>query len=209
MNKPASMPKLSKASLSSLKLPKGFSYMHIILIVLCIVFAGLTIYFAVSYFQATGNKNDVEKQVTQKQQQIDAMGGPQNISALLAQLEDALKNLEDESPFPDTVNNVDVAYAILQASREASITCYDYDPGSPSVMAINVNEYIENRYSISSSGPADSGGEKLVRITHFFEELEAAYDTYMISGVSLSDTEGDGLWTVSFTYSVLSLRQAQ
>ena len=201
------MPKLSKASLSSIKLPKGFSYMHLILVVLCIVFAGLTIYFAISYFKASGNKSDFEKQITQKQQQIDAMGGPQNISALLAQLDDAQKNLVDESPFPDTVNNVDVAYSILQASREASITCYDYNPGGPAIMPINGHEYIANRYAISSSGPADSGGEKLVRITHFLEELEEAYDTSDISGLSVSDSEGDGLWTVSFTYSVISLSQ--
>jgi hypothetical protein len=203
------MPKLSKASLSSMKLPKNFSATHLVLIVLSVIFAGLTIYFAVSYFKATSNKSNTEKQITQKQQQIKAIGGPQNIAALLAQLDAASQDLIDESPFPDEINNTDVAYTIIQAAREASITCFEYNPSGPAVFAINNSEYIENRYSISSSGPADSNGEKIVKITHFLDELETAYDTATITGVGLSDGEGDGLWTIGFTYSVLSLTTSQ
>jgi len=209
MNKQISMPKLSKASLSSMKLPKNFSATHLVLIALSVIFAGLTIYFAVSYFQTTSNKNDIDKQITQKQQQIKAIGGSQNIAALLAQLEVASQDLIDESPFPEEIKNTDVAYSIIQAAREASITCFEYNPQGPAIIAINNSEYIDNRYGVSSSGPADSNGEKMVKITHFLEELETAYDTARIEGLSLADGEGDGLWTVGFTYSIISLTTSQ
>lgn len=206
MNKPVSLPKLSKANLSSLKLPKGITSAQLLLMAVGVILLGVTIYFVISYFSAVNNKKDLDHDITQKQQQINNLGSLQNIGALQSQLEEALQDLIDKSPFPETIANTDVAYSIIQAAREASITCFRYDPqDADTTVSINNNEYIDNRYSVSSSGAGDTGGEKMTRITNFLENLEAAYDTARISGITLTDSEGDDLWTFSCTYSIISL----
>jgi type II secretory pathway pseudopilin PulG len=206
MNKQLSLGKLSKGSLSSIKLPKGITITQVVLIVVGIVLLALTIYFAVSYFSAVSDKKDVNKSILQKQQQIGSMGALQNIAALESQLEDAQNDLIDKSPFPDEINNADVAYAIIQAAREASITCFSYAPITATITAVSNGSYIANRYSITSQGAGDTTGEKIVRITNFLEELEDSYDTASLSGISMTDGENDDLWGFSVTLSILSLQ---
>jgi hypothetical protein len=210
MNKQVSIGKLfSKESLSSIKLPKSITITHIILIVVAITLLALTIYFAISYFSAVSNKVNLNHTVTQKQQEVNAFGALQNIGALQSQLEDGQQDLIDKSPFPLEIHNTDAAYSILQAAREANIACFSYSPGGAGGFDINGNAYIKNNYTISAQGAASTGGEKLNRIINFLVELEGAYDTSMISGTSLSRSSGSDLWTVSFTYSILSLQLAQ
>jgi Tfp pilus assembly protein PilO len=209
MNKKISLGKFSTANLSSIKLLKGITITHLVLIAVGVILLALTIYFAVSYFSAEGNKKDLNQQIQQKQQQINSMSGPENISALLSQLESALEDLTEQSPFPEVANNTDVAYSIIQAAREASITCFSYNPGEPDTYNINDNGYIQNTYSISVQASSSTTGEKITKINNFLEELESAYDTAMVTGVSLSDGDGDGLWTIDFTYSVISLTITQ
>jgi hypothetical protein len=197
----------SKESLSSIKLPKGITIRHIILIVVAIILLALTIYFAVSYFSAVSDKGNLNHSITQKQQEVNAFGGLQNIGALQSQLEDSQQDLTDKSPFPLKIHNTDAAYSILQAAREANIACFTYTPGGHGSMDINGNAYVKNSYSISAQGAESTGGEKLNRIINFLEELEGAYDTAIINGISLSDTDGTDLWITSFTYSIISLSQ--
>jgi hypothetical protein len=209
MNKQISLGKFSKESLSSLKLPKSITITHVILIVVAIIFLSLTIYFAVSYFSAVNNKVALNRTITQTQQQINAFGGLQNIAALQSQLENAQQDLIDKSPFPQEIKNADAAYSIIQAAREASIACFTYSPGGSSGVDLNGSAYVNNNYAISAQGAASSGGEKFIKIINFFEELEGAYDTASISGIGLANAGGSGLWTVSFTYSILSLSLPQ
>ena len=207
MNKQVSLGKFSKANLSSIKLPKSITITHVFLIVVAIILLALTIYFAVLYLSAVTSKVALNHAITQKQQQINAFGGLQNIAALQSQLENAQQDLIDKSPFPREIKNADVAYSIIQAAREANIACFTYNPGAPASVDFNGSEYAQHPYPISSAGAASSGGEKLIKFINFFKELEGAYDTASISGITLSNPDGAGLWTVSFIYSILSLPQ--
>jgi len=207
MNK-LSLGKLSKSNASTLKLPRGISITttQLLLIVVAIVLLILTIYFVISYFGATGEKKDLEHDIQVKQQQISAMGGPENISALQSQLEEAQKDLIEDSPFPQEINNTDVAYLIILAAREANITCFSYEPATDDTSTtINGHLYIENTFSIDSSG-SESAGEKTVRIINFLRNLEElSYNTVNIKELTLSDSDGNGTWTVSFKLSIVSL----
>ena len=207
MNKQVSLGKFSKANLSSIKLPKSITITHVFLIVVAIILLALTIYFAVLYLSAVGSKVALNHAITQKQQQINAFGGLQNIAALQSQLENTQQDLIDKSLFPREIKNTDVAYSIIQAAREANIACFTYNPGGLTSATINGSVYTQQNYPISATGAASSGGEKLIKFINFFKELEGAYDTASISAISLSNPNGAGLWTVSFTYTILSLPQ--
>jgi len=204
MNK-VSLGKFPKRNLSSIKLPKGISVAQLILIVVGVIILALTIYFAVSYFSARNSKADLNRDIQLKQQQIANIGGPENISALLSQLEEAQQNLVDESPFPQEINNADIANLVILAAREANLTCFQYAPATDEGQStINDRAYTDNRYSISSNG-IDDQGEKTIRIINFLKNLEdLPYNTVGLSQLSLTDSEGDGTWFLSFVLSILS-----
>lgn len=204
MNKSISLGNFSKDALRT-KLPKNITLMHLILMVVGVILLGLTIYFAISYFGAVSEKKDLDKQIIEKQQQINSIGGMQNIGALQSQLEQAQQDLIDASPFPEEVNNTDVAYSIIQAARAAAISCYQYNAASPVAITINTGNYNQNSYSIGSQGAEGTTGERMARIVNFLEELEESYDTSEITGLSLTDREEDDEWTFSFTYSIITM----
>ena len=204
MNKKMSLGNFSKEELLA-KLPKNINSVHVVLMVVSLILLALTIYFTVSYFGAVNDKKDVNKQITQRQQQINSLGELQNIAALQSQLEQALQDVIDKSPFPAQISDTEIAYSIIVAARESAITCYQYNPSSPDIAIINKGSYTEQRYSISSQGATDTSGEKIVRIVKFLEALEESYDTSSTSGLSLSDGDGDGYWTFRFTYSIFTL----
>lgn len=206
MNKKNALGNFSLASLSSMKLPKGITTTHLILIVVSVILLALTIYFTVLYFGAAADKNDLEKQITQKQTQLNSMGEMQNIAALESQLEQAREDLAENSPFPEVVKNTDVAYSIILAAREASITCFSYDSDDPKIYTINGNDYIENIYGISVQETDSETGEKISRIIRFLTELEETYDNSIVTSASMSDGESDDLWVIDFDYSVISLK---
>lgn len=195
----------SIANLSSMKLPKGITSIHLALIVISVILLALSIYFVVLYFGAAADKNDLKKQITQTQQLISSMGEMHNIAALESQLEQALEDLAEKSPFPEAVKNTDVAYQIILAAKEASISCFSYDSDDPNIYTINGNDYIENIYGISVQATDSETGAKLSRIVRFLTELEETYDNSMVTSVSLSDAESDALWVIDFDYSVISL----
>jgi hypothetical protein len=134
------------------------------------------------------------------------MGEMQNIAALESQLEQAREDLAENSPFPDSVKNTDVAYSIILAAREASITCFSYDSDDPKIYTINGNDYIENIYGISVQETDSETGEKISRIIRFLTELEETYDNSIVTSASMSDGESDDLWVIDFDYSVISLK---
>jgi len=204
MNKDISFKDLIKGNPLS-KLPKSIKPIHIILMVVCVILLALTIYFAVAYFGSVSDRNDKDKLITQKQQQINAIGGMQNIGALQSQLEQALEDVIEESPFPAKISNTDVAYSIIEAARSAAIACYQYSSSRSTMVNLNTSSYQQNNYAIQSQGAADSTGEKTSRIINFLKELEESYDTSSITGLTLSDGDGDGEWLFGFTYSILTL----
>jgi hypothetical protein len=204
MNKNISLGNFSKDALLS-KLPKSITVTLVILMVVSVILLGLTIYFVISYFGAVNERNDLDKQILQKQQQINAIGGMQNIAALESQLEQAQQDLIDESPFPEEVSTMDVAYSIIEAAKTASISCYQYTAASPVSININTGNYKQNSYSIGSQGAEGTTGERMARIINFLEELEESYDTSKITGLSLTDREEDAEWTFSFTYSIITM----
>jgi len=202
MNKQLSLGKLSKANLSSMKLPKGITITHVVLIVVSIILLALAIYFATSYFGAVSKRTDLNRDIQLKHQQINNIGGPQNIAALQSQLEEAQQDLIDESPFPLEINNIEVVYLILQAAADANVTCLQYNPSGKASSDINGSTYMDNRFSISSSG-VGGAGEKITRIIKFLNNIEELpYNAVSITGLSLSNT--DGMWVVSFSLSILS-----
>jgi hypothetical protein len=207
MNKQLSLGKFPKGGLSAIKLPKGISVTQLILIVVGVIILALTIYFAISYFTAVSKKTDLNRDIQLKNQQISNIGGLQNIAALQSQLVDAQQDLIDKSPFPQEVNNIDMAYLIIQAAREANITCFQYTPATEKgAYSINDSTYINNQYGISSTGAGEATGEKTIRIINFLKNLEELpYNTVSISGLSLSDSDRDGTWSVTFSLSILSL----
>lgn len=206
MNKKVSLGNFSKADLLS-KLPKSITTTHVVLMVVSLILLALTIYFAISYFGAMSDKKDLDNKITQKQQQISAIGEMQNIGSLESQLDQALQDLITKSPFPEQVSNIEGSHSIIEAEQAAAIKCYQKSYSSSGTITVNSGSYMEKRYSIASQGPTDSTGEKIIRIVNFLEELEEAYDTSSINGLSLSDGDGDGQWTFSFTYSILTLSE--
>jgi hypothetical protein len=205
MNKQISLSNLSKVRLSSMKLPKGISIRQVVLIVVGIVLLVLAIYFAVSYFGAVSKRTVVNRDIQLTQQQINNIGGLQNIGALQSQLEEAQQNLIDENPFPLEIDNMEVVYQILQAAADANVVCFQYTPAGKSSYGINGQTYISNAYSISSNG-VGSAGVKITRIIKFLKNIEELpYNAVSINGLSLSSSSSDeGTWGVSFTLSILS-----
>ena len=147
MNKNISLSDLLKGNPLS-KLPKSITTTHIILIVVSIILLALTIYFTVSYFGAVSDRNDKDKLISQKQQQINAIGEMQNIGALQSQLAQAQQDLIQKSPFPTEISNTDVAYSIIEAARSAAIACYSYSSSRSTLVTINGRSYQENNYAI-------------------------------------------------------------
>jgi hypothetical protein len=207
MNKQLSLSnlKLSKASLSSMKLPKGITITQVVLAVVSIVLLVLAIYFAVSYFGAVSKRTDVNRDIQSQHQLINSIGGLQNIGGLQSQLEVAQQDLIDENPFPLEIDDIEVVYQILQAAADANVVCFQYTPTGKSSSAINGHTYISNGYSISSSG-VGSTGVKITRIIKFLKNIEEfPYNAVSINGLSLSSSSPDeGTWVVNFTLSILS-----
>ncbi len=205
MNKQLSLGNLSKVKLSSVKLPKGITITQIVLAVVGIVLLALAIYFAVSYFSSVSKRTDLNRDIRLKQEQINQVGGLQNIGALQSQLEEAQQDLIDENPFPLEIDNMEVVYQVLQAAADANVVCFQYTPAGKSSYGINGQTYISNAYSIASSG-AGSTGVKITRIIKFLENIEELpYNAVSITGLSLSSSSSDeGTWVVSFTLSILS-----
>ena len=206
MNKQLSLSnfKLSKANLSSMKLPKGITITQVVLAVVSIVLLVLAIYFAVSYFGAVSKRTDLNRDIQLKHQQINSIGGLQIISALESQLEVAQQDLIDEFPFPLKIDDVEVVYLILQAAADANVACFQYNPSGEASSSINGHTYIDNRYSISASG-VGSAGEKITRIIKFLRNIEELpYNAVSITGLSLSSVSAEGTWTVNFVLSILS-----
>jgi type II secretory pathway pseudopilin PulG len=197
--------KLSKANLSSIKLPKGISIAQVVLIVVGIILLALAIYFAISYFGAVSERELLNKSIQLTHQQITNTGGPQNISALQSQLEVAQQDLIDESPFPFEINSIEVTYLILQAAADANVACFQYNPaGSKGSFYINGHAYTDNRFSISSSGVGGTG-YKITRIIKFLKNIEELpYNAVSIIGLSLSRVGDTQMWSVGFTLSILS-----
>jgi hypothetical protein len=206
MNRKISLGDLSGGNLLS-KLPKSITPINLVLMVVGVILLALTVYFAVTYFGAVSDRNDLDNDITQKQQQISGFGGLQNIATLQSQLDQALQDLMDESPFPTNISDTEIAYSIIKAEEETTNTCYQYDTLSANPVDLNNGTYVQNRYSISSQGEEGSTGVKLIRIIRFVEELEGSYDTATVSGLVLSDSEGDGEWTFDLTYSIVSMPQ--
>lgn len=202
MNKQLSLGNLSKVKLSSMKLPKGISITQVVLIVVSIILLALAIYFAISYFGAVNKRTDLNRAIQSQHQQINNIGGLQNIAALQSQLEVAQQDLIDDSPFPLEIDNTEVVYLILQAAADANVVCFEYSSAGKAPFNINEHAYMDNRFSISSSG-VGSAGEKITRIIKFLNNIEELpYNAVSINGLSLSNT--DGMWTVSFSLSILS-----
>ena len=210
MNKQLSLSnfKLSKASLSSMKLPKGITITQVVLAVVGIVLLVLAIYFAVSYFGAVSKRTDLNRDIQSQHQLINSIGGLQNIGALESQLEVAQQDLIDENPFPLELDNTEVVYLILEAAADANVACFQYDSSGKVPSDINGHSYMDNRYSISASG-VGSAGLKITRIIKFLTNIEELpYNAVSIIGLSLtsvsSDAGTEGMWVVNFTLSILS-----
>ena len=203
MNKQLSLGNLSKVKLSSMKLPKGISITQVVLIVVSIILLVLAIYFAISYFGAVNKRTDLNRAIQSQHQQINNIGGLQNIAALRSQLEVAQQDLIDDSPFPLKIDNTEVVYLILQAAADANVVCFQYSAGGKGASSINGHTYTSNSYSLSSSG-AGSTGYKITKIIKFLKNIEELpYNAVSITGLGLSSTS-EGLWSVSFTLSILS-----
>ena len=201
-----SLGNLSKEELLS-KLPKSITTMHVVLMLVGVILLALTIYFAVSYFGAVNENKDLDKQITQKQQQISTIGEMQNIGSLQSQLEQAQQDLITKSPFPSRISDTEIAYSVIVAARESAIACYQYNPSTSAIIAVGNGMYLENKQSLSSQGATDTSGEKIARIVNFLEAIEEAYDTSSISGLSLTDGDGDGYWTFRLSYSTITLSE--
>jgi hypothetical protein len=204
MNKQLSLGDLRKMKLSSVKLPKGITITQIILAVVSIILLALAIYFTVSYFGAVNHRNLLNSATQLTQLQIDNIGGPQNISSLQSQLEEAQQDLIDDSPFPLEIDNVEVVYLILQAAADANVNCFQYSPSGKTSYGINGRAYTSNNFAIGSSGVGGTG-EKINRIIKFLTNIEELpYNAVSITGLSLSSASDTGTWSVSFSLSILS-----
>ena len=203
MNK-LSLGKLSKGDISSIKLPMGLNVTHLILIVISVILLAVSIYLLIANFQGTSEKADTERDIKLKQQQIANIGEIPSVSTLQQELERVLEEYEN-LPFPVEVNNVDVAYHIIQAAADSNIACFEYAPDDKGATSIGERSYTDNKYTLSRSGGGSAAGEKINRIINFLENLEELpYDTLSITDLSMSASEGSDLWTFDLSISILS-----
>jgi uncharacterized membrane protein len=161
----------------------------------------LTVFFSVSYLQASNTKNDLTNQIQQKKDNI-AHNPPKNISELLAKLNDSVTNLSANAPFPASIDNREIAAQLVQVTRAANIVSYQYTPPSAdSTFTIGTITYPQKTYSISVATAM-----KLQKVINFLKDLEELpYNTSYIDGLSIS--QSNGLWTFSLNFEIILRNQ--
>jgi cytoskeletal protein RodZ len=197
--------KLPKLGSSSLKLPKGIkgiAPIQLSLIVIVVILVALIGYFSASYFQGANTKDKLEKDKQQKELQIQRMP-LKNISALKSELDEISKFLNESSPFPTSIDNVEVAYQIMQAAREAKIISgLQYSPGSTgATVVLGGNTYAVQTYNIAAANNIKNVINFLKNLEDLHEDMHMQYDTFSIEGFSLSNTstQVDGKYSWGFS----------
>ena len=186
---------------TSIKLPKGLKVSQLVLILTSVILLVLTIFFSVSYFQASNTKNDLTNQIQQKKDNI-AHNPLKNISELLAKLNDSVTNLSQNAPFPADIDNKEIASQLIQTTRDANIASLTYiPPAANSTLTIGTITYPQKTFSISVATAM-----KLQKIINYLKDLEELpYNTSYIDSLSLSNS--GGLWTFSLNFEIILRNQ--
>ena len=112
-----------------------------------------------------------------------------SITAPLEQKPFSLSEDLNVAAVPTSISDTNVTYSIIQAAAAASISSVQYSPSSTSTMLIDGTTYQVKTYSVATTD------QKLVKLCNFFRQLETMpYNNYEVRGVSLEDSEGNGLW---------------
>ena len=189
---------------TSIKLPKGLKVSQLVLILTSVILLVLTIFFSVSYFQASNTKNDLTNQIQQKKDNI-AHNPLKNISELLAKLNDSLMNLSQNAPFPASIDNKEIASQLIEVAKGDSIILDGYTPPTAdSTLTIGTISYPVKTYSISSR----TKPVRLQKIITFLQDLEdLPYRTSYIDALSLSYEQTTGFWTFGLNLEIILLNQ--
>jgi hypothetical protein len=181
---------------------KRFSRLQLILTVVCIAFLAISILFIMGYFQSAGKTPDLEKSITQTQQQIASLQGTCDINEATLRLEELLNRIVNESPFPAEVpDNTEVMNAIIGVVSEINVDLDQLSYKGESGIGIGETMYTASSYDLDCS--TDEGREdRLIVLLELFEELrDEDYKTLLIEGVNLPGGEGA---SISFTIQIVT-----
>lgn len=180
---------------------KKFSRTQLILIGATVALLVVNIILAMGYLGAVSRKADLESDIETKEAQIAVMEELYNIDALNRQLAEAERRLAEEAPFPQEVSSINVADSIVDAKREAGITCFEFTRGSVSTTTIGGNTYQVMPYAIDITQPESLS--RMIKFLRLIEELreEAQYKTLKIDDIELRFSE-EG-WNLGFDIEII------
>lgn len=202
------MNKLQLGKLPKL-LPKGIKTVkpiQLTLIVITVVLVALIGYFSFSYFQGTNTKDKLEKDKQHKEATIQTMP-IKNISALKSEFDALNESYTKNCPFPASIDNVEVAYQIMQAAREAKISStLTYAPqNTEEVFVWGNNSFLAQAYNVDATTSIKNMTNFLKSIECLHEEMHMQYDPFGISVIPLTNSStldtltNKYMWHFSFT----------
>ena len=167
----------------------------LILVPVIIVLAVVNYFLAMGYLDASSTVADLEKQINQRELAIAGIEGRYNIGELQGQLAEAERKIEEESPFPNEVDNEEVIELFIRVQREAGLEI-PYSESGVGTTTIGGRSYHTKTYSIS---PCEN--QVLSRLINFLEILEnEQYNTLKNDNISL---RGPDEWSLTFTMTIV------
>lgn len=166
---------------------KKFSRLQLILTVVCIAFLAMSILFVMGYFQAKGKTPDLEKQITQTQNQINMLPDCDPNEKHLT-IDELINRIATESPFPaGEPDNTEVIDDIIGVVGNIRVDIEQLAYKGTGGITIGGSTYSTSNYDLDCV--TDEGRvDRLIVLLELFEELrEEEYNTLLIDGVNIPE----------------------
>jgi len=164
---------------------KRFSRLQLILTVATVALLALSVWFVIGYFSADSKTAKLEKDIVNKQRQINSLTTC-DINDKNTQLDECMNKVETQSPFPaEPYDNKEITDAIIGVVADARVNLERLDHTSQSSIPLGNTTYKTDNYTLACS--VDEGkGASLIVLLELFEELrEEKYNTLLIQNVQL------------------------
>lgn len=170
---------------------KKIPRLQLILFPVIIALLVVNVFVVMGYFSTLSTKADLEKNIEQKEADIDKLEGLYNIGELQRQLAEAERKLEEESPFPYEIDNKEIIELLIRTEKESGLEVPYIEPAD-STTTIGGNTYRVKIQPISIC----EAGQPLPKLIDFLEVLEnEQYNTLKNDNIELIGPE---VWTLNF-----------
>lgn len=170
---------------------KKIPRLQLILFPVIIALLVVNVFVVMGYFSTLSTKADLEKNIEQKEADIDKLEGLYNIGELQRQLAEAERKLEEESPFPYEIDNKEIIELLIRTEKESGLEVPYIEPAD-STTTIGGNTYRAKIQPISIC----EAGQPLPKLIDFLEVLEnEQYNTLKNDNIELIGPE---VWTLNF-----------